>query len=385
MTQHWHVQPAERGRRSRGSSAWSLAAGGLGGALVLGGLALGACGTEDVELTKGLSGPPEPAPEQGLVDERAEAAPPVEPARGCQRVDFLFIVDNSGSMKEEQENLARSFPGFIDVVEHSLRAQDYHIMVIDTDASGGAAGLRDLGLNDGDLRCVPAPACCRVGCALDAIPFVDSVIDSCYGKACAEVLREPRSDCEGVLGAGKRLRPDGESCGLLEPHRYMIDGQPELSATFACAAQVGTFGDGDEQPMAALMNASSPSLNGSGGCNAGFWRDDAVAVITLITDEDDRNSPGDAEAWRRALLDAKGGNQDAVVLLGLLGDGNVAGGLPGGPCAEQAKPAPVLQAFVQSFRFGSLGSVCASDYAPFFRAAVSVINGACEEFHPLIR
>src|SRR6185295_332552 len=213
--------------------------------------------------------------------------------------------DNSGSMREEQENLARSFPGFIEVVEGSLRAQDYHIMVIDTDASGGEAGLRDLGLNDGDLRCVPAPACCRASCALRTIPFVESVIDSCYGEPCADVLREPRNDCEGVLGAGKRLSPDGRSCALLEPNRYMIHGQPELSSTFSCVAQVGTFGDGDEQPMAALTAALSPSLNGRDGCNAGFLRDDAVLVVTLITDEEDRNSPGDAEAWRRTLLDAK--------------------------------------------------------------------------------
>jgi hypothetical protein len=54
---------------------------------------------------------------------------------GCQKVDFLFVIDNSGSMLEEQDNLAGSFPSFINSISTTLdAAQDYHIMVIDTDA-----------------------------------------------------------------------------------------------------------------------------------------------------------------------------------------------------------------------------------------------------------
>ena len=54
---------------------------------------------------------------------------------GCQKVDFLFVIDNSGSMLEEQNNLAGSFPSFINSIQSTLdAAQDYHIMVIDTDA-----------------------------------------------------------------------------------------------------------------------------------------------------------------------------------------------------------------------------------------------------------
>src|SRR5262245_47456344 len=95
-----------------------------------------ACGVENIELVPG-AGPAEvgAAPTLG-----AAALEPT--SSGCERVDFLFVVDNSGSMREEQENLARSFPGFVAVLQRSLRARDYHIMVVDTDASGGAAGLR---------------------------------------------------------------------------------------------------------------------------------------------------------------------------------------------------------------------------------------------------
>lgn len=352
-----------------------------GGALLC--LALASCRVEDIELVPARSATAGVG--DAAADSPADAVTTAEPsAVGCERVDFLFVVDNSGSMREEQENLARSFPGFIDVVQRSLRARDYHIMVVDTDASSGAAGLRGLSGIAGDFTCRPAPACCQLGCVLDSIPGVN-LFQSCNGNDCGELLEAPRDPCEGALGAGKRLSPDGISCGIVEPDRYMVEGQPGLSDAFSCVAQVGTFGAGDEQPMAALLAALSSRANGQGGCNAGFLRDDAVAVITIISDEDDERSPGDVAAWTRALLDAKAGNGDAIVLLGLVGDGNVPGGLPGGPCADQAQPAPALQEFVSGFRFGTLGSVCAPDYTPFFRNAVATINGACNEFRPVLR
>jgi hypothetical protein len=66
----------------------------------------------------------------------------------------------------------------------------------------------------------------------------------------------------------------------------------------------------------------------------------------------------------------------------LLGD-DAASALPGGPCGADARPAPRLTQFVESFPFGSLGSVCAADYAPFFERAVSVIDDACAEFQSI--
>src|SRR5688500_3590303 len=54
---------------------------------------------------------------------------------GCKKVDFLFVVDNSGSMSDEQSNLVSNFPGFIDTIAAELDdANDYHIMVLDSDA-----------------------------------------------------------------------------------------------------------------------------------------------------------------------------------------------------------------------------------------------------------
>src|SRR5690242_21671906 len=49
---------------------------------------------------------------------------------GCAKADFLFVIDNSGSMADEQDNLIASFPGFIDTIqqrseEHTSELQSH--------------------------------------------------------------------------------------------------------------------------------------------------------------------------------------------------------------------------------------------------------------------
>lgn len=325
------------------------------------------CGTEDIELraASAVIGAPESStaePPPAMSSEVTPAAPPARgaavpgrdgvlipagqlpggldagptPARGCQKIDFLFMIDNSSSMRDEQANLAQSFPGFIRVMQQVLEARDFHIMVVST---GGRREDED------------------------------------------EPTLDP-AECEDVQGAGKRSSPEGVDCAIQGGLPYMVDTQPDLEATFSCAAQVGTDGSAIEEPMDAILAATSPALNAEGRCNAGFLREDAILVVTLITDEDDRRSTGDPEDWRRQLLAAKGGDEAALVLLGLVGDNNVDGGLLGGPCGgDAADGAPRLQELVTSVD-GIMGSVCAADYADFFKTAVGSIDSACDDFVP---
>ncbi|HVI01980.1 MAG TPA: hypothetical protein VM869_24875, partial [Enhygromyxa sp.] len=51
---------------------------------------------------------------------------------GCSKVDFLFVIDNSISMGDEQQNLETSFPEFIATIQSQV-VEDYHVMVVDTD------------------------------------------------------------------------------------------------------------------------------------------------------------------------------------------------------------------------------------------------------------
>ncbi len=304
----------------------------------------------------------------------------------CAKIDLLYIVDNSQSMLGEQDNLIRSFPAFADLVQGVLGNRDYQIMVVDTDASGvpSIEGLADLIV--GNVTCDPAPSCCGDVCVLASLPFTASVVSSCNGTLCADYSQADLSadSCEGVLGAGRRLSVEGEPCGIADSRRYMLADQPDLAETFSCAARVGTAGDGQEQPIGALLSALSDFHNEGDGCNAGFLRDDAVLVVTIITDEEDRQSGGGPEEWRQAVLDAKGGNEDAVVLLGLIPekDDSERGFSQGAALNDSA---PRLRPFIESFRFGSVGSIDSQDYTPFFEAAVTGIETSCREFRGVAR
>jgi hypothetical protein len=293
-----------------------------------------------VGVVGGAEGMPafgQPILPSGQVPNPSEVPPsPVALDKGCQQIDFLFVIDNSDSMDDEQANLATSFPGFIKVMQLVLEAHDFHIMVVST---------------GGDREDEDEPT-------LDAV------------------------ECGEVQGAGRRLSENEVDCGIEGGLPFMLDTQPELEATFACAAQVGTDGASIEKPIDAIVAATGAALNAPGRCNAGFLREDALLVVTFITDEEDRRSEGDPEDWRQALLDAKHGNEDAVVLLGLVGDNNIDGGLLGGPCrAVDADGAPRLQEVVGSLD-GVLGSVCAPDYTPFFQTAAGSINRACSSLVP---
>lgn len=51
--------------------------------------------------------------------------------RPATKVDYLFVVDNSGSMSSHQNNLAQSIEALIEVLTHSK--VDYNAAVISTD------------------------------------------------------------------------------------------------------------------------------------------------------------------------------------------------------------------------------------------------------------
>jgi hypothetical protein len=63
----------------------------------------------------------------------------------------------------------------------------------------------------------------------------------------------------------------------------------------------------------------STQLRGIGGCNDGFLRDDALLMITMIGGWDvegwNKASTGTPEAWAQAVVDAKNGRPDSVVML----------------------------------------------------------------------
>jgi hypothetical protein len=280
---------------------------------------------------------------------------PTGEMQGCEKIDFLFLIDSSGSMENNQANLIASFPGLVAAMMDNVEADDWHVMVVDADGQWGGSDC--------------ANACMNLGLCPDEPSF--------------DCATPPPELCDISLGAGQ-VAPMGEAasnqdCALAGGARYIQADEPDLLSAFSCVAKVGVDGSDAERQMDALVAALGPELGEPGGCNEGFVRDDAILVITIITDEPDEHSSGDPAAWAEAVIAAKGGNAEAVVLLGLLPDGDLDMPL----CGDEGVVAPNMTEFLQMFGASSRASVCEPDYSPFFEAAVSVISETCENFDPI--
>jgi hypothetical protein len=244
--------------------------------------------------------------------------------------------------------------------------------------------------------------CATTGCAL-CIPGVPPLLQPLYCTCLSDSAYKcdvpdtpedesannppPPTGCDTFLGAGvenpKGTDSSNQNCNFVGDGRYIDSAvEPNPFAAFSCAAKVGTGGSGTELVMEALVNAVAPAGD-TATCNAGFLRDDAILVVTFITDEAD-DSAGTAAGWRQALIAAKGNDPDSIVMLGVFPDGD----LPNATCPPATEGGEYvvserLVEFVGSFgENGFRGSICATDYAPFFLQAVSTIDTVCDNFIP---
>lgn len=290
---------------------------------------------------------------------------------GCEKADFLFVIDNSGSMGDEQQNLVDSFPGFLTTIQNEIEATDYHIMVVDSDAGGGSGSSSSCSTfnNVTTCTCSPAPDCCVAICNTYG-PGA-----TCNGApACNQPVPD---DCEVTLGAGRWTSGNGGSDCFAAPPAYLNQSSPDLNGAFACTGLVGTTGDGNERPMNAMTTAVGAAMNAGGACNEGFLRDDALLIVTFISDEEDNGSSGTPGSWYDEVVAAKGGNDERVVVLGLFGDNDQ----PNPVCTgNDADPGPKLRQFTQMWPYNVIGSVCEPNYSPFLSDAVATIDLACTNF-----
>jgi hypothetical protein len=171
------------------------------------------------------------------------------PVRISRNLDILFVIDNSGSMGEEQTALKDNVVSFIDVLRYLEGGlPNLHIGVVSTDVGAGPFAVQ---------RC-------------------DEPGDDGYLQSLARDV-----DCS----------PPG-------PENYLVDVADDIGTgritnytgaledAFRCMAGLGTEGCGFEQPLEAMRRALD-------GRNPGFLRDDAFLLVVFITDEDDcsaRNS-----------------------------------------------------------------------------------------------
>ena len=209
---------------------------------------------------------------------------PVEPNRD---VDILFVIDNSGSMADEQRTLSRSFERFITKLESPEVRANYHIAVTTTDSGNPACtGNNDTDPEMGKLQM----SSCRD--RLDEFIFRPGDEETDERQTCLDVC--PRLGFEVLPTTG----PDGE----VASRRWLesIDGVRNLPAdwttseAFGCFGPQGVAGCGFESPLEsmhrALRLAKDPHSHAYG-----FLRPYAALAVIIVTDEYDCSHNPDHE------------------------------------------------------------------------------------------
>jgi len=161
-------------------------------------------------------------------------------ARTCSKMDLVFVVDDSGSMSEEQGNLAQNFPMFASVLQSYVNADGEHI----------------------DFR----------------------VAVTTTGKDITYTV-----NLGGTSFPMTERGPDGaffKNCNV--PTAWLDNTTPNLGTVLGCRANVGTGGTSYEMPLLMTKHALDERI--ADGKNAGFLRDDALLGVVMLTDEDDSSS-----------------------------------------------------------------------------------------------
>lgn len=227
---------------------------------------------------------------------RIEQSDPI----GSNAVDIIWVIDNSGSMREEQQELGEKFDAFID--ELAELGADFHISVITTD-------VRDVSQR-GRFQGGP-------------------------GNVVSEQCRQPPADLA--------------YCADLDLARFFLDAdsyrngddldRDRLTRDFRCLSFVGDCGTPYEAGLEALERSVSDELIDNDGFNSDFLRDDAFLAVIFLTDEDDCSTvdtfnPGrDADCYvdqfrdnllsvQRVydrLVELKDGDESRVLVAGIIG------------------------------------------------------------------
>ena len=209
-------------------------------------------------MVAGLSGCPSYTFLEVLPERVTENQIIIEPGKPVP-ADILFVVDNSCSMEDEQELLARNFDAFI--AELTQAKADYRIGVVTTDLADRGGGLEWEGI--------------RV---------------SSFGPPPMRRLQGVNADnCRTIqIEHGCFRGPD--SANRVVTSAMTADEQVQR---FGANVRVGSCGDGEFEEGLAGMIRGLERASGS-DCNAGFLRDGANLVLVLVSDEDDysRARPG---------------------------------------------------------------------------------------------
>jgi hypothetical protein len=275
---------------------------------------------------------------QGGDDDGTDAGPGSNPgtAQQCNKMDIVFVVDDSGSMEEEQTNLATNFPMFAQLLSQ------YQV-------DGQALDF-------------------RIGLTTTGRTVSYNIID---GFPITEV---------GDNGAFR------DGCG--SNARFLQSTDPNVESVLSCRANVGTSGPSVEMPL--LMSKYALSERIADGTNGDFIRPDALLAIVYLTDEDDSsttqdgftldlngNAPTDWNPQDEVnFLDQLKGNRTRWAAAAIAGDGDCSSSFGSAVNAARLKQFVDL-ANGQGSTQAVFSSICSGDLTVGLKDALDTFQAAC--------
>jgi hypothetical protein len=195
---------------------------------------------------------------------------------GETKADILFIIDNSGSMREEQQELRERI---------SVMARELISPTPRGEATPPPVEDLHLGIVSTDLGVCPSEDEPDDG-------LLQNTSDS--GPPCSETYSA--ANCAG------------ESCPwFVHSPEFPGDQGTPIWEQFGCVAELGTRGCGYEMPLEASRRALDPQGHGAaGGPNAGFLRSDSLLVLIYVTDEDDCSPVPESTFFSGLVADDEG-------------------------------------------------------------------------------
>jgi hypothetical protein len=271
---------------------------------------VGACGpnvaSNGDESSEGPTGPDPDATDPDATDPDASGSVSIDGSGGNDdgggiqisdqhAVDVLFVVDNTGSMGENQARLAAGIGTLVDRLEAG--GLDYRIGVTTTDNGNPLCG--STGPEAGKL--VSSSCRARQGdFVFGGTPPVDATQVACFDQCAAEDLGITPTAIE--LDPQPTARPWIESTGG-------VANLASLTTTEAlrCMLPQGVAGCGFEQPLESMYK-SLLRAEKDDEAQYGFVRSSAVLAIVIVSDETDCSYSSD---WESIFLPAEqGGNPD---------------------------------------------------------------------------
>jgi hypothetical protein len=177
---------------------------------------------------------------------------------GVVRVDIVVLVDNSGSMAQEQTALTLRFPELIN-----------ELVAPPTDPATGRPthpAVEDLNIG------VVTPDMGTMGFTVSTCSNPDQGDNGCFRNTPSPAV----SGCSATYPmflARNPVNADSYSAA-------------QMAQDFTCIATLGTGGCGFEQQLKAMRQAVTANTE-AGQCNSGFLRPDSLLALIWVTDESD--------------------------------------------------------------------------------------------------